>query len=148
MMFQREEDDNYEKDGKERDEEFEEDVNQGGTPKDEGNEEEEDNEDGAQFVDTNPAPPKCWTQSQQAQQDKQESALVIEILSDNEKQQRSRVEVQAASKRSVPPSNSQPSSQGEGGDPVPKEADLQKPGNEDESVVKGVPNSTPKTECK
>ena len=64
---EREEDDDYEKDGKERDEEFEEDVNQGGTPKDEGNEEEEDNEDKAQFVDTDPAPPKCWTQSQQTQ---------------------------------------------------------------------------------
>ena len=66
---EREEDDNYEKDGKERDEKFEEDVNQGGTPKDEGNEEEEDNEDNAQFVDTDPTPPKCWTQSQLAQQD-------------------------------------------------------------------------------
>ena len=134
----REEDDNYEKDGKERDEEFEEDVNQGGTPKDEGNEEEEDNEDDAQFVDTDPAPPKCWTRSQQAQQDEQESSLVIEILSDDEKQQRSRVEVQTASKRSAPPSDSRPSSQGEGDDPVPKEADLQDPGNEDESVVKEI----------
>ena len=35
-VLEREEDDNYEKDGKERDEEFKEDVNQGGTPKDEG----------------------------------------------------------------------------------------------------------------
>ena len=48
------------------------------------------------------------------------------------------MEVQAASKRSAPPSDSQPSSQGEGDDPVPKEADLQDPGNEDESVVKEV----------
>ena len=135
---EREEDDDYEKDGKERDEEFEEDVNQGGTPKDKGNEEEEDNEDDTQFVDTDPAPPKCWTQSQQAQQDEQESSLVIEILSDDEKQQRSRVEVQTASKRSAPPSNSWPSSQGEGDDPVPKEADLQDPGNKDESVMKEV----------
>ena len=135
---EREEDDDYEKDGKERDEEFEEDVNQGGTPKDEGNEEEEDDEDDAQFVDTDPAPPKRWTRSQQAQQDEQESSLVIEILSDDEKQQRSRVEVQAASKRSAPPSNSRPGSQGEGDDPVPKEADLQDPGNEDELVVKEV----------
>ena len=116
---EREEDDIYEKDGKERDEEFEEDVNQGGTPKDEGNEEEEDNEDDTKFVNTNPTPPKCWTQSQQAQQDEQESSLVIEILSDNEKQQRSHVEVQAASKRSAPPSDSRPSSQGEGEDPIP-----------------------------
>ena len=135
---EREEDDDYEKDGKERDEEFEEDVNQGGTPKDEGNEEEEDNEDDAQFVDTDPTPPKCWTQSQQAQQDEQESSLVIEILSNDEKQQRSHVEVQAASKRSAPPSNSRPSSQGEGDDPVPEEVDLQDPGNEDESVMKEV----------
>ena len=132
---EREED---EKDGKERDEEFEEEVNQGGTPKDEGNEEEEDNEDDTQFVNTDPAPPKHWTWSQQAQQDEQESSLVIEILSDDEKQQRSCVEVQAASKRSAPPSNSWPSSQGEGDDPVPKEVDLQDPGNEDESVVKEV----------
>ena len=36
------EDDDYEKDGKERDEEFEEGVDRGGTPKDEDNEEEED----------------------------------------------------------------------------------------------------------
>ena len=58
---EREEDDDYEKDGKERDEEFKEDVNQGGTPKDKGNEEEDDNEDDAQFVDTDPTPPKHWT---------------------------------------------------------------------------------------
>ena len=43
-VLEREEDDNYENDGKERDEEFKEDVNQEGTPKDEGNEEEEDDE--------------------------------------------------------------------------------------------------------
>ena len=135
---EREEDDNYEKDGKERDEEFEEDVNQGGTPKDKGNEEEEDDEDDAQFVNTNPTPPKCWTRNQQAHQDEQESSLVIEILSDEKKQQRSWVEAQTASKRSAPPSNSQPSSQGEGDDPVPEEADLQDPGNEDESVMKEV----------
>ena len=135
---EREEDDDYEKDGKERDEEFKEDVNQGGTPKDEGNEEEEEDEDDAQFVNTDPAPPKCWTRSQQAQQDEQESSLVIEILSDNEKQQRSHVEVQAASKRSAPPSDRRPSSQGEGDNPVPEEADLQDPGNKDESVLKEV----------
>ena len=57
-VLEREEDDDYEKDGKERDEEFEEDVNQGGTPKDEGNEEEDEDEDDAQFVDTDPAPSK------------------------------------------------------------------------------------------
>ena len=48
------------------------------------------------------------------------------------------MEAQAASKRSAPPSNSWPSSQGEGDDPVPEEVDLQDPGNEDESVVKEV----------
>ena len=127
---EREKDDDYEKDEK-----FKENVNQGGAPKDEDNKEEEDDEDDAQFVNTNPIPPKCWTQSQQAQQ---ESSLVTEILSDDEKQQRSHVEAQTASKRSAPLSNSWPSSQGEGDDPVPKEADLQDPGNEDESVMKEV----------
>ena len=145
----REEDDDYEKDGKERDEEFEEDVNQGGTPKDEGNKEEEDDEDDAQFVDTDPALPKHWTRSQQAQQDEQESSLVKEILSDDEKQQRSCVEAQAASKRSAPPSDSQPGSQGEGDNPVPEEVDLQDPGNKDKSVVKELAKlNTKKTECK
>ena len=48
------------------------------------------------------------------------------------------METQRASKRSAPPSDSQPSSQGEGDKPVPKEADLQDPGNEDESAVKEV----------
>ena len=135
---ERDKDDDYEKDRKEEDEEFEEGVDQGGTPKDEGYEEEEDNQDDAQFVDTYPVPPKCWTRSQQAQQDEQESSLVIEILPDDEKQQRSCVEVQTASKRSVPPSNSRPSPQGEGDDPVPKDADLQDPGNKDELVMKEV----------
>ena len=105
-VLEREEDDYYEKDGKEGNEDFNEDVDQGGTPKDEGNEEEEDDEDNTQFVDTDPVPPKRWTPSQQAQQDEQESSLVIEILSDNKKQQKSCVEVQTASRRSAPPSNS------------------------------------------
>ena len=95
---EREKDDDYEKDEK-----FEENVNQGGAPKDKDNEEEEDDEDDAQFVDTDPVPAKHWTQSQQAQQDEQESSLVTEILSNNEKQQRSHMEVQTASKRSAPP---------------------------------------------
>ena len=51
----------------EKDEKFEENVNQGGAPKGEDIEEEEDDEDDAQFVDTNPVPSKCWTRSQQAQ---------------------------------------------------------------------------------
>ena len=48
------------------------------------------------------------------------------------------VEAQKASKESVSPFNGQPSSQGKGNEPVPKEADLQDPGNEDQSVMKEV----------
>ena len=48
------------------------------------------------------------------------------------------MEVQKVSKESASPSNGQPSSQGKGKEPVPKEADLQDPGNEDELVVKEV----------
>ena len=137
-VLERDEDDDYEKDGEEGNEDYDEDINQGDTPKDEDNEEEEEDEDDAQFVNIDPIPPKCWTQSQQAQQDEQKSSLVMEILSDDEKQQKSHVEVQTASKRSAPPSNSQPSSQGEGDKPVPKETDLQDPGNKDESAMKEV----------
>ena len=102
----------YEKDEEEEDEDNDNDEIRGETPKDEDNEEEEDDEDDAQFIDTNPVPPKCWTRSQQAQQDEQESSVVIEILSDDEKQQKSRMEVQKASRESASPSDSQPSSQG------------------------------------
>ena len=114
------------------------DIIRGETPRDEDNEEEEDDEDDAQFIDTDPVPPKHWTQSQQTQQDEQESSLVTEILSDDEKQQKSQMEVQKASKESASSSDGQPSSQGEGNKPVPEEADLQDPGNEDELVVKEV----------
>ena len=48
------------------------------------------------------------------------------------------MESQEVSKESVSPSDSQPSSQGKGNKSVPKEADLQDPGNEDKSVVKEV----------
>ena len=130
--------DNYQKEEEEGDEDNNNDVIRGDTPKDEDNEEEEEDEDDAQFVDNNPIPPKHWTRSQQAQQDEQESSLVTEILSDNEKQQKSWVEVQEVSKESSSPSDGQPSSQGKGNKPVPKEAVLQDPGNEDESVVKEV----------
>ena len=98
----------------------------------------DDDEDDAQFVDNDPIPPKHWTQSQQAQQDEQETSLVTEILSDDEKQWKSWVEAQKAFKESASPSDGQPSSQGKGNEPVPKEADLQDPGNEDESVMKEV----------
>ena len=137
-VLERDEDDDYEEDEEEEDDDGDNDVIQGETPKDEDNEEEEDNEDDAQFVNTDPIPPKCWTWSQQAQQDEQESSSVKEILSDDEKQQKSRMEVQRTSKESAFPSDGQPSSQGEGNEPVPKEADLQDPGNEDESAVKEV----------
>ena len=46
--------------------------------------------------------------------------------------------MQRASKGSASPSDSQSSSQGGGNEPVPEEADLQDPGNEDESAVKEV----------
>ena len=49
---ERDEDDDYGKGREEGNEDFDEDVNQGDTPKDEGNEEDEDDEDDAQFVDT------------------------------------------------------------------------------------------------
>ena len=126
------------KDEEEEDVDVNNDIIRGETPKDEDNEEEEDDEDDAQFVDTDPVPPKCWTQSQQAQQDEQESSLVTEILPDNQKQQKSQMEVQRASKELASPSDGQPSSQGEGNEPVPEEADLQDPGNEDELAVKEV----------
>ena len=46
--------------------------------------------------------------------------------------------MQKVSKESASPSDGQPSSQGKGNEPVPKEADLQDPGNKDESVMKEV----------
>ena len=130
---ERDEDDNYEKDGKEGNEDYD-DCDED-TSKDEDNEEEEEDEDDAQFVDTDPVPPKCWTRSQQCQQDEQESSLVTKILLDDKRQQKSRMEVQKASKESASPSDSQPSSQGEGNEPIPKETDLQ---DEDEMVMKEV----------
>ena len=85
-VLERDEDDDYKEDEEEEDDDGNNDDIQGETPKDEDNEEEEDDEDDAQFVDTDPVPPKCWTQSQQAQQDEQESSLVKEILFDDKKQ--------------------------------------------------------------
>ena len=137
-VLERDEDDNDEKDGEEGNEDYD-DCDED-TYKDEDNEEEEDDEDDAQFVNTDPVPPKHWTWSQQAQQDEQESSLVTEILSDDERQQKSWMEVQKkvqkkASKESASPSDGQPSSQGEGNEPIPEETDLQ---DEDETVVKEV----------
>ena len=135
-VLERDEGDDYEKDEEEEDEDNDNDVIWGETPKDEDNEEEDDDEDDAQFVKTDPIPPKHWTQSQQAQQDEQESSLVTEILSDDEKQQKSQMEAQRASKELATPSDGQSGSQGGGNEPVPEEADLQDPGKEDESAVK------------
>ena len=57
------EDDDYKEDEEEEDDDDNNDDIQGETPKDEDNEEEKDDEDDAQFVDTNPVPPKHWTWS-------------------------------------------------------------------------------------
>ena len=46
-------------------------------------------EDDTKVIDADPILSKCWTQSQQAQQDEKESSLVKEILSDDKKQQKS-----------------------------------------------------------
>ena len=61
-----------------------------------------------------------------------------EILSDDKKQQKSRMGAQKTSKELASPSDGQPSSQGEGNEPVPEEADLQDPGNKDMLAVKEV----------
>ena len=137
-VLEGDEDDDYKEDEEEEDDDDNNDDIQGETPKDEDNEGEEDDEDDAQFVNTDPVPPKHWTWSQQAQQDKQESSIVKEILSDDEKQQKSRMEAQKTSKELASPSDGQPGSQGEGNEPVPEEADLQDPGNEDELAIKEV----------
>ena len=62
---ERDEHDDYEKDEEEEDEDNDNDVIWGETPKDEDNEEEDDDGEDARFVNTNPVPPKHWTQSQQ-----------------------------------------------------------------------------------
>ena len=54
---------------------------------------------------------------------------------DDERQQKSRMEAQKASKESASPSDDQPSSQGEGNEPIPEETDLQDKG---EMVMKEV----------
>ena len=139
-VLEEDKDDDYKEDEEEADDDVTNDNIQGESPKNEDNEEEEDNKDDTQFVNTDPVHPKHWTWSQQAQQDEQESSLVLvkEILSDDKKQQKSWMEVQRTSKESASPSDGQPSSQGEGNEPVPEEIDLQDPGNEDESAVKEV----------
>ena len=64
-VLERDEDDDCKEDGEEGNEDYKENVNQGDTPKGGDNEEEEDNEDDAQFVDIDPIPTKHWTRSQQ-----------------------------------------------------------------------------------
>ena len=90
------------------------------------------------------------TRSQQAQQDEKESSLVKEILSDDEKLQRSHMEAEKASKEKVSASSSsdQQSSKGEGSSSVSKEFDHQEPGKEGgkELTVKEV--SFPKLSTK
>ena len=132
-VLERDEDDDYETDGEEGNEDYD-DCDED-TAKDEDNKEDDDDEDNTQFVDTNPDPPKRWTQSQQAQQDEQESSLVTEILLDDKRQQKSQMEAQKASKESASSSDGQPSSQGEGNEPFSEETDLQ---DEDETVMKEV----------
>ena len=104
-VLERDEDDDDEKDGEEGNKDYD-DCDED-TYKDEDNEDDDDDEDDAQFVDTDPITPKHWTRSQQAQQDEQESSLVTEILSDDERQQKSQMEMQKASKESASPSDSQ-----------------------------------------
>ena len=58
-----------------------------------------------------------------------------EILSDDEKQQKSRMEAQKASKESASPSKGQLSSQGEGSGSISGEPDLQDPVNEEGEKV-------------
>ena len=128
-----EDDDNWEGEGEEDN-----DNTPGEIPEDEYDGEEEDNEDDAQFIDTNPVPSKHWTWSQQAQQDEQESSLVKEILSDDKKQQKSQMEVQKASKEWASPSKGQLSSQGEGSSSVSGDPDLQDLESEDKLAVKEV----------
>ena len=126
-----EDDDNGEGE-REEDNDNDNDDTPGETPKD------EDDEDDAQFISSNPVPPKCWTQSQQAQQDEQESSLVKEILSDDEKQQKSQMEVQKAPKESASPSEGQLSSQCEGSGSTSGEPDLPDPVNGNEPAVNEV----------
>ena len=71
-VLEGDEDDDYKEDEEEEDDDDNNDDIQGETPKDEDNEEDEDD---AQFVYTDPIPPKHWTRSQQAQQDDQRVLL-------------------------------------------------------------------------
>ena len=134
-----------EKDKDNNGEEGENDEDDDNTPEDtprDNVKEGEDKDDEIQVIETDPVPSKHWTQSQQAQQDEKESSLVKEILSDDEKLQKSREEVEKASKEKVsaPSSSDQQSSLGEGSGSVSKEFDHQEPEKEEgeELAVKEV----------
>ena len=101
------------------------------TPRDEVKEGEEHDDD-IRVIDADPTPSKHWTQSQQAQRDEKESSLVKEILSDDEKLQRSQMEAEKVSKEraSASSSSNQQSSRGEGSGSVSKEFDHQESGKE------------------
>ena len=111
------------------------------TPKDNA-EEGEDKDEVIQVIETDPVTSKHWTQSQQAQQDEKESSLVKEILSDDEKLQKSREEVEKASKEKVsaPSTSDQQSLLGEGSGSVFEDLDHQEPGKKEgeELAVKEV----------
>ena len=111
------------------------------TPKDDV-EEGEDEDEEIQVIESDPVPSKCWTWSQQAQQDEKESSLVKEILFDDEKLQKSWEEAEKASKEkaSAPSTSDQQDSLGEGSGSVSRELDHQEPGKEEveELAVKEV----------
>ena len=101
-----------EKDKGNNGEEGEDDEDDDNTPEDTPRdkvEEGEEEDDEIRVIDTDPVPSKCWTRRQQAQKDEKESSLVKEILSDDEKLQRSWEEVEKASKEkaSAPSSSDQ-----------------------------------------
>ena len=124
---EKDEDNNGEKgEGYEDDDSLLEDI-----PKDNAEEGEDEDED-IQVTESKPAPSKHWTQSQQAQQDEQESSLVREILSDDEKLQKSQEEAEKASKEkaSAPSTSDQQDPLGEGSGSVSGELDHQEPGKE------------------
>ena len=111
------------------------------TPKDNA-EEGEDKDEEIQVIETNPVSSKCWTRSQQAQQDEKESSLVKEILSDDKKLQKSQEETEKASKEkaSAPSTSNQQNLLGEGSGSVSEELHHQDPGKEEgeELAVKEV----------
>ena len=101
--------------GGEGEEEEDDDNTPEDTPRDKVKEGEEEDDD-IRVIDADPTPSKHFTWSQQAQQDEKESSLVKEILADDEKLQRSQMEVEKASKEKALTSSfsNQQSSRGRG----------------------------------